>query len=277
MMEKASTILGQKFTLNDLRHTFATQLYQKSEDLESVRVALGLSRFKLQQIAMYTNSSESGVSSGKRPHVESDNDVEIIQPKQGVWRTYDITDELPAAGVACLHEDRHGYLWLGTVGGGLYRYDGAEFVTYTTADGLADNRISFKICEDRQGRLWIGTEGSGVSCFDGRRPQGSQLRTYTTVDGLASNHVRAICEDRQGRLWFGTGGMGGGVSYFDGERFNTYTTADGLADNSVISIYLRRPSRAAVVWNLGWVALMGVGCPAMMVGDHRGRSYRITR
>jgi len=73
---------------------------------------------------------------------------------RGIWRTYDITDGLPS-GVLCLLQDRRGYLWIGTFAG-LYRYDGAEFISYTVDDGLAGNCIA-ALCEDQEGLLWIGT------------------------------------------------------------------------------------------------------------------------
>ena len=154
-------------------------------------------------------------------------EIATLQPKQGVWRTYDVTDGLPM-GISRLLQDGKGYLWLSgsRLSGGLFRYDGASFITYTTTDGLADTRVR-AICEDCQGRLWFGTE-CGVSCFDGQR-----FTTFTTTDGLADNRIRAICEDCQGRLWFGTEC---GVSCFDGQRFATYTTDDGLADNNVGAI-----------------------------------------
>ncbi|MBM3237919.1 response regulator [Candidatus Poribacteria bacterium] len=165
-------------------------------------------------------------------------EIETIKVKKGIWRTYDATDGLPG-GVWSLLQDRQGYLWLGTsvehdIGTGLCRYDGAEFITYTTDDGLVDNHI-MSICEDRQGRLWLGTPG-GISCFDGE-----QFTNYTT--GLASNYVTSICEDRQGRLWFGTRWSGiscfdegrftkftkeGGISCFDGGRFTKFTKEGGL-------------------------------------------------
>ncbi|MBI1923932.1 hypothetical protein HYR99_06740, partial [Candidatus Poribacteria bacterium] len=177
------------------------------------------------QMTMKTSTKE-------RPPTKRPIDAQMRPPKHGTWQTYDVTDGLPA-GVVCLLQDRHGYLWLGTNGGGLCRYDGAEFIIYTTADGLADNQIS-SICEDPHGRLWIGTgsitskSGKGVSCFDGR-----DFTTYTIAHGLADNNVLAVCEDFQGRLWFATDG---GASCFNGQRFVTYTTADGLADNRILSI-----------------------------------------
>ena len=87
--------------------------------------------------------------------VKSD-EVKNVKPKAGVFETYTVTDGLPA-GVWALIQNRNGYLWLGTEAG-LCRYDSAEFLTYTTADGLAADSVS-AILEDRHGRLWMGTGG----------------------------------------------------------------------------------------------------------------------
>ncbi len=55
-------------------------------------------------------------------------------------------------------------MWLGTDGGGVVRYDGKEFKTFTTREGLAHDVVK-AIAEDQQGRLWFGTQGGGVSCY----------------------------------------------------------------------------------------------------------------
>ena len=47
-------------------------------------------------------------------------------------------------------------------GGGVSRYDGRSFTSYTTAQGLADNAV-LAIIEDKKGNLWFGTIGGGVS------------------------------------------------------------------------------------------------------------------
>lgn len=172
--------------------------------------------------------------------------VETVQPKQGTWQTYDATDGLPG-GVWCLLQDRKGFLWLGTEVG-LCRYDGTEFITYTTADGLAHNYV-YAICEDGEGRLWFGTRGGGVSCYNGK-----DFVNYTTAQGLADDHVSAICEDSQGWLWFGTDS---GVSCFDGQDFRNYTISDGLGHNTIQSIY--EDSQGQIWFGTGWWDKVGQG------------------
>ena len=95
-------------------------------------------------------------------------------------------------------EDKTGNLWFGTYGGGVSRYDGKSFTTFTTAQGLANN-IVWSITEDKTGNLWFGTDGGGVSRYDGK-----SFSTFTTAQGLANNFVRSITEDKTGNLWFGT-------------------------------------------------------------------------
>ena len=147
--------------------------------------------------------------------------------RQGMWRTFEVSDGLPSPSILNIFQDRAGDLWFGTRHGGVSRYDGRQFVTFTTEDGLAGNRVR-SILEDRNGVLWFGTERNGVSRYDGR-----EFVTFTTEDGLAGNWVIPIVEDRAGHLWFGTWE---GVSRYDGEQFVTFTTEDGLAAGRVHSI-----------------------------------------
>jgi ligand-binding sensor domain-containing protein/signal transduction histidine kinase len=80
-------------------------------------------------------------------------------------RNYKAIDGLPQSQVNIMLEDKNGYLWIGTEGGGLARYDGREFKVYTTLDGLLNNIVSF-LKLDRQQNLWI-IHPRGITKFDG--------------------------------------------------------------------------------------------------------------
>jgi ligand-binding sensor domain-containing protein len=192
------------------------------------------------------------------------------------WTTYTTADGLADNYVVSIASDPNGNLWfgsreicpkLGCVGShGVSKFDGINWTTYTTADGLADNSVT-TIASDAHGNLWFGTPGKGVSKFDG-----ASWTTYTTADGLSSDEVNAIASDAGGNLWFGTnegvskfdgvnwttyntanGGMGRvtaitsdlvgniwaggyGVNKFDGTSWATYTTINGLADNRILAL-----------------------------------------
>lgn len=207
--------------------------------------------------------------------------VEITKAKQGIWRTYDATDGLPGQ-PNCLLQDRYGYLWIGT-NVGLCRYDGLEFITYATKDGLNGDYVS-SLCLDNQGRLWIG--GNGISCFDGKQFTNNGLigvevlslcsdsrdrlwigtnkglscldkngfTNYTIDEGLPHNSINAICEDKKKILWIGTDN---GLSCFDGRNFKNYTTDDGLPNKQAYPICIDSQGK---LWISLWYSGKGVSC-----------------
>ena len=69
---------------------------------------------------------------------------------------------LPQSQVTAIDQDVNGYLWVGTLGG-VTRFNGKEFVTYTSQNGLLNNRINCLKFMDQ--RLWIGHEG-GISIIE---------------------------------------------------------------------------------------------------------------
>lgn len=87
--------------------------------------------------------------------------------------------------------------WFGTWGSGLSRFDGKQWKTYTTEDGLAGNFV-FSLAIDNNGILWAGTE-KGVSRFDGK-----EWKSYTRRDGLMDDFVYSIGIDPDNNKWFGT-------------------------------------------------------------------------
>ena len=63
--------------------------------------------------------------------------------------------------------DDSGKLWFGTDGGGVTRFDGSAFTSFTVNQGLGGN-IILSTLEDKEGNLWFGTAGGGLSKFDGK-------------------------------------------------------------------------------------------------------------
>ncbi len=93
--------------------------------------------------------------------------------------------------------DPQDVLWAGTWGGGLSRFDGSHWQSYTTADGLAGN-IVYSIAQAPDGALWLGTNG-GLSRYDGQ-----QWQSYTMADGLLGNNAYAVVVTAEGEVWVGT-------------------------------------------------------------------------
>lgn len=141
------------------------------------------------------------------------------------WRTFDTSNGL-AGGVRDIFEDRDGDIWFAT-DGGAQRYDGLHWTTYTTADGLADNRVQ-TVIQTRDGAMWFGAWGGGITRFDGET-----WTIYTTHDGLATNRVgwRRLIEARDGSMWAGCQSeteSQGVICRFDGATWTTVEMPPGI-------------------------------------------------
>ncbi|MCK4836489.1 MAG: helix-turn-helix domain-containing protein, partial [Candidatus Aminicenantes bacterium] len=130
--------------------------------------------------------------------------------------------------VLSIHEDCDQNLWIGTWGGGLYRYKNGKFNAFTTKQGLTSNIVRV-ITQDREKNLWIGTSGAGLNRLKNRR-----FFTYTTKHGLSNNVIRTVFQAKNGKLWIGTDG--GGLNSFWEGRFSVFSTDNGLSNNVVRSI-----------------------------------------
>jgi len=83
------------------------------------------------------------------------------------FRSYSLAEGLPQSQVWCGLSDSRGFLWFGTQGGGLSRFDGLQFETFTTASGLSSNFI-LSLYQEKDYRIWVGTN-RGLCHYDGRQ------------------------------------------------------------------------------------------------------------
>lgn len=104
--------------------------------------------------------------------------------------------------VVSLELDGEGGVWTGTWGAGLSHFDGEQWTTYTSHDGLPANHV-FALHRDSEDRLWIGTS-DGLARLD---EEGGEFKTYTTEDGLFADLVFSIATvPEQDTLWVGSYG-----------------------------------------------------------------------
>jgi len=112
-------------------------------------------------------------------------------------------NSLSSGQVTSIYEDSRGILWIGTIGGGLNKFDraSATFTHYREEDGGLPNNTINGILEDDQGHLWLSTN-KGLSKFDSET---ETFRNYDVEDGLASNEFfsGSAHKNRTGELMFG--------------------------------------------------------------------------
>jgi ligand-binding sensor domain-containing protein len=119
--------------------------------------------------------------------------------------------------VHCQLQDKAGNLWFSTGGGGVYRFDGASFVNFTTKDGLLDDDVR-SIIEDKSGDIVFGTR-SGICKYNGK-----EFSKYGDNTELHRMPVTCLLADREGNLWIGT--LTSGVYRYDGKNLANFLNRD---------------------------------------------------
>ena len=115
-------------------------------------------------------------------------------------KQYTIEEGLPENSIRAIYKDSRGYLWIGT-DAGLARFNGKEFMTYNSIDGLLGDS-AWDITEDSIGRIWVACYGSGISVFDGKTFQNISKKEGLNNVGIRTlsyspitNTVLAGCDD----------------------------------------------------------------------------------
>lgn len=144
------------------------------------------------------------------------------------WTIQLFNDEngLPTAEANAVLCSSAGYIWIGSYGG-LVRYDGTDFVNFSTREGGIPVSGIRALYESRAGILYIGTS-SGIYTYDGA--------VFTPVlrkDGSELAAVRNFTEDGNGRVYAGTGD---GLFYIDDEGSAVSADPDGLLSGTIYNV-----------------------------------------
>jgi signal transduction histidine kinase/ligand-binding sensor domain-containing protein len=127
----------------------------------------------------------------------------LLQEPRARFERISTADGLSFFSVRPILQDRRGFMWLGTHGGGLNKYDGYQFTVYRH-DPDDPNTLSHDVvhalCEDQDGALWVGTE-SGLDRLARRHGQTTPT-FFRLLEGQGP--VLSIYEDSRGILWVGT-------------------------------------------------------------------------
>ena len=161
--------------------------------------------------------------------------------------TYRNEHGLPQQQIRAIHQDSHGYLWVGSYGG-LSRYDGLNFRTYATAEGLSTSPVA-AIAEDAAGRLAIGTEGGGLCLFDRET-----FECYGVGEGMPDEDVFDLLADPRGGVWAGTTN---GLAYVEEGVVEVFKEAQGLPSSNILSLARDEEGDLWVGTYLGLARLVG--------------------
>ncbi|HXP61816.1 MAG TPA: ATP-binding protein [Dongiaceae bacterium] len=142
---------------------------------------------------------------------------QLASPKPGGWRYYNYANGLADNGVRRIVATPGGTVWIATQGG-VSRFDGRRFLSFTAENGLRDNNV-WNLLEEPSGAIWFTTE-EGVTRYDGK-----EFRHYGASDGLLPGPIHACCQTAKGAIWFGGPK---GLAVWDHGKFTQFTAADGF-------------------------------------------------
>ena len=144
------------------------------------------------------------------------------------FRNYDIEHGLVQTEITSILEDSKGFIWIGTYGGGLSRFNGRKFETFDRTRGLTNERV-ISIYEDNDNILWIGTY-NGVFKFDG-----SKFEHMSPDIGFPKGQVWTIIGGENGDIFF-TDTRGGVIHYKNG-IIETNPEFSSLSDKFIVSVF----------------------------------------
>ncbi len=157
--------------------------------------------------------------------------VDLSDKSASLFYGYVGSDQFCGGDTHGIFEDRHGYIWFGTIFG-LTRYnpeDGSTFKIQHDShqrEGLGAPSIS-AMYGDQEGNLWIGHRMNGISYLDARyldcpelHSDSLKFRYISEAEGLPDLHIKAITGDLSGNIWIATD-----------RGLSKYITATGMMSN----------------------------------------------
>ncbi len=133
-------------------------------------------------------------------------------------------------------EDDYGFLYFGSIGKGLYKFDKTKKsytkFTHNTGDSksISSDNIN-RVIRGDSSTIWIGTSDVGLNKFDiNKQTFKSYKFTSGDTNSINSNYAYSLYKDRSGNLWIGTNR---GLNKFN-EETETFTQYKISVEGQVI-------------------------------------------
>jgi ligand-binding sensor domain-containing protein len=118
-----------------------------------------------------------------------------------------IKEGISKVGIYTVIQDDSGFIWLGTNGAGLYRYDGISYESYkyiiNDPTSLSSSLVQSSYL-DSKNRLWFGTE-NGLNLYDRENDRFKRIpNEIFKIEEDENITIRSMKEDAHGNLFLGT-------------------------------------------------------------------------
>ena len=217
----------------------------------------------------------------------------MYKDENGDWKieNFRIIDSKQPADIVTLYEDQYGFIWVGSLGEGIYRFNPAtgRVRRFNEKSNIEESSI-LSITGDGND-IWVGGF-NGVNKFrivsDGASENAVIEKDTKFTNRLTNDYVYSVYIDSKKRIWFGTDEKGlyylegeqiiniplnnnsvhsftediygtvwfsmpdAGLGYFKGNKVNFFSAKDGLSDPSPVSILSMKNGKLIIVHSNGF-------------------------
>lgn len=149
------------------------------------------------------------------------------QYQTGQFTSFTKKNGLKGYFISHLKEDMKGNLWIGFLGGYLYRFTNGKFTRFNVSVSYdtKDSKI-ISIIEDSSRNLLVATQKNGIFQFRNGKFLKCDIKE-------AGPKVNKMYEDRNGELWIGTNK---GLVHILDKKTRIYSFRDGLSNENIMDI-----------------------------------------
>ncbi|MDP5081766.1 MAG: ATP-binding protein [Winogradskyella sp.] len=132
------------------------------------------------------------------------------QESEEKYHFVNIKEIVSKIGVNTIIQDQYDFIWMGTNGGGINRFDGINYISYKNSlndsTSLSNNTVlcSYK---DQNNRLWFGTD-KGLNLYNRENNQFIRISLSEFKEDKTNVSVRSLMGDGKGSLFVGTFKLG---------------------------------------------------------------------
>jgi len=245
----------RRFTSKEgLPSDFVSNVHVARSGMVWITTRGGMCQFKNGQIFSYPFQTDSpgrnpeslGVYEDRTGNLWAFGDTYLVNLTEGKHLNhFGGGDNVSSLRIWSLCEGRHGELWIGTSGKGLYCFTEDKFSPITLRNGGLTSDVR-ALCEDREGNLWLGTYGGGLV-----RLQPRNVRVLDASVGLPNRPTVCLGLNPQGRAWIGFDR--GGLYVGTAERFDRFAGEAAVDVQNLVSSIAIAPDASL------WVGTPGAG------------------
>jgi ligand-binding sensor domain-containing protein len=139
--------------------------------------------------------------------------------------------------IVTLYEDPYGFLWIGTMGRGIFRLNIETGKVTKLTENPALLNGSILTISGKGNVVWIGGFDGTTHCtIDSISPGSEKIRfsSNAATKSLGTSYIYSIYTDSKNRTWFGTESEG--ACMFDGNTIKLFKAADGFDATTIYTI-----------------------------------------